>query len=827
MPLTDTEQTFLDMRRRLIGRHFERLNPEQQAAVTSTEGPVLVLAGAGSGKTTVLIHRVYNLIRFGRGSDPANDHVPENLTYDDFEYLESCLAGQEPDPARLDRLLADDPCPPWRIIAITFTNKAAGELRERLSRMLGPEAEDIWAATFHSACVRILRRYIDRLGYDKSFTIYDADDSRRVMTAVLKELNIDDKRFTPKSVLDEIGRAKDALVGPKEYAESAGSDFRRERIARCYTEYQKRLRSANALDFDDIIFETVRLLETDAEARSYYQDRFRYVLIDEYQDTNQAQNRLASLLSGRYGNLCVVGDDDQSIYRFRGATVENILGFDEDNKNCRVYRLEQNYRSTSFILDAANKIIGNNVGRKGKNLWTAKRGGDPITLYTARDEQAEASFIAQKVVETKAKGGKFSDCTVLYRMNAQSAAVEQAFSRLGVPYRIIGGLRFFDRAEVKDMLSYLCLIANRSDDLRLGRIINVPARGIGDRTMEIAAGIAAAAGEPIFNVLSRAGEIPELSRAAAKLSAFCQMINDLAAMAETALPSELYEELLSRSGYRMALIAKGDMESQGRLENIDELKSTLIEFEKRAENPTLSAFLEEVSLFTDLDNYDPDEDAVIMMTVHSAKGLEFPTVFICGMEEGLFPSFRSIGSIEDIEEERRLAYVAVTRAKKNLYITCAKRRMIFGSTQYNSLSRFAEEIPENCLVREEDPSMFREARSGYEGFATRGNYGGRGRDTGMRTYFDDTPAPRAPRAQTGAAPAGGGSSFVGGGAKTSAPASSAGFRVGERIRHKAFGEGVVVNCVPMGGDQLVEVEFASGDKKKLMAKSAARFVERI
>ena len=694
--------------------------------------------------------------------------------------------------------------------------------------MLGPEAEEIWAATFHSACVRILRRYIDRRGYDKSFTIYDADDSRRVMTAVIKDMGVDDKNFPPKNVLDEIGRAKDSLMDPAAYAEAAGNDYRRGKIAQFYAEYQRRLRKANALDFDDIIFQTVRLLEEDAEARRYYQERFRYVLIDEYQDTNRAQNRLASLLSGGSGNLCGVGDDDQSIYRFRGATVENILGFDEENRSCRVYRLEQNYRSTSFILEAANRIIDNNVGRKGKNLWTAHKGGDPITVFTARDEQTEASFIAQKVIESKARGGKFSDCAVLYRMNAQSNAVEQAFSRLGVPYRIVGGLRFFDRAEIKDMLSYLCVIANQSDDLRLSRIVNVPARGIGGRTMEIAAGIAAERGESLFAVLSRAGEDPELSRAAAKLSAFCQMIRELSAMAETALPSEIYEELLSRSGYRMALIAKGDMESQGRLENIDELKSNLIEFEKRTETPTLSAFLEEVSLFTDLDNYDPDEDAVIMMTVHSAKGLEFPSVFLCGMEEGLFPSFRSMSSPEDIEEERRLAYVAVTRAKRNLFISCARRRMIFGSTQYNAPSRFVGEIPETCRRAEEDPTVMEAYHSvGYGGYGTRGDYGSRRREEHMRTYFDDTPAPRAPRVQTGAAPAGGGSSLVGAGRQRASAPAAAGFRVGERIRHKAFGDGVVVNCVPMGGDQLIEVEFASGDKKKLMAKSAARFVERI
>ena len=813
MPLTEIETEFLAMRREMIARDFVKLNPEQQAAVCATEGPVLVLAGAGSGKTTVLINRIYNLIRYGKGADPANDHLPGSLTYDDYECLQNALGGTPVETERLDGLLADDPCPPWRIIAITFTNKAAGELRDRLGKMLGEQAEDIWAATFHSACVRILRKYIDRMGYDKSFTIYDADDSRRVMTALIKEADLDEKRFVPRSVLEEIGRAKDAMQGPEEYEKAAVGDYRREKIALLYHAYQKRLRAANALDFDDIILQTVYLLEQDEEARNYYQEKFRYVLIDEYQDTNHAQNRLASLLSGKHHNLCVVGDDDQSIYRFRGATVENILEFDRDNPGCRTYRLEQNYRSTHYILDAANAVIGNNQGRKGKNLWTGKSGGDPITVFTARDEQSEAAFIAQQVIEAKARGGRFSEHTVLYRMNAQSAAVEQTFARMGVPYRIIGGLRFFDRAEVKDMLSYLCVIANPADDLRLERIVNVPARGIGARTVEIAKALSEQQGRPLFDVFRDAEDQPELSRGAAKLTAFCRMIEDLGKLAEDASPAAVYEEMLARSGYRMSLLAKNDMESQGRLENIDELKSTLMEYEKRVEQPTLNGFLEEVSLFTDLDNYDPGEDAVTMMTVHSAKGLEFPTVYICGMEEGLFPSFRSINSQEDVEEERRLAYVAVTRAKKKLFVTHAQRRMLFGGTQYNSPSRFLAEMPEACLDHKED----------------RAPAFGQGSGTGPRAYFDEmpdfsethfkkfagTPSPRekTPSAATATVAQ-----------KSSAPAL---FRVGERLRHKAFGEGKVVTVMPMGGDQLIEVEFVSGERKKLMAKSAARFVERL
>ena len=696
----EQELRFSKARRGAIAREFAHLNPEQQRAVLATEGPLLLLAGAGSGKTTVLIHRIANLMKYGRGSD--SPEVPERVTEDDLRFLEEYAASGAGDRARQEALCRLEPAAPWTILAITFTNKAAGELKERLERMLGPAANDIWASTFHSACVRILRRDIEKLGFSSSFTIYDTDDSLRVVKDCLKDLNIDEKQFPPRSVLGYISRAKDAMKLAEEYladCERAG-DFRLTKIAKVYVEYQRRLWEASALDFDDIILHTVRLLQQHEDVRAFYQRKFRYVLIDEYQDTNNLQYLLASTLAGGYENFCVVGDDDQSIYRFRGATIENILSFEEQYKGCRVIRLEENYRSTRHILEASNAVIRNNQGRKGKELWTRAGEGEKLQLYTAMNENDEAQYVAARILEDYSQGRHWKDHAVLYRMNAQSNQVEQAFKRNGIPYRIIGGTRFFDRAEVKDMIAYLAVLNNPEDDLRLTRIINNPPRGIGAKTVETAQEIARREGVSLFAVIDNARMYPELDRAAAKLAQFSGMMGELAQQAQTMPLPDFYEELIARTGYAVMLESKNTVEDRTRLENVRELLTSINGYlENAGEEPSLAGFLDEIALYTDLDSHDPDQDCVVMMTMHSAKGLEFPVVFVVGAEEGIFPGIRAIGETEEMEEERRLCYVAMTRAKEKLYLTCANQRMLFGRTSSNRPSRFVDEIPTEHLER--------------------------------------------------------------------------------------------------------------------------------
>ena len=687
------ELRFCKARRGAIAREFSQLNPEQQKAVLATEGPLLLLAGAGSGKTTVLINRIANLMKYGRGSD--SEEVPEWVTSDDLAFLEDYAAGKiapaPEDKARQERLCRLEPAAPWTILAITFTNKAAGELKDRLAKMLGTEAEDVWASTFHSACVRILRRDIDRLGFASSFTIYDTDDSIRVIKDCLKDLNLDDKQFPPRTVLGYISRAKDAMKLAEEYlaeCEKSG-DYRLAKIAKIYVEYQRRLWEASALDFDDIILHTVRLLQQFEEVRSFYQRKFRYVLIDEYQDTNNLQYLLASTLAGGYENFCVVGDDDQSIYRFRGATIENILSFEKQYPACRTIRLEENYRSTKHILEASNAVIRNNQGRKGKELWTKAGEGEKLHLYTAMNESDEAQFVAAQILAAYGRGRRWKDHAVLYRMNAQSNQIEQAFKRNGVPYRIIGGIRFFDRAEVKDMLAYLCAVNNPADDLRLSRIINVPARGIGAKTVETAQAIAAREGKSLWEVVSRPRQYPELAKAAAKLGQFAEMMEELRRLSgELSLP-DFYEEVVDRTGYAAALEAKDTVEDRTRLENVRELLTSINSYlENAGEEPSLAGFLDEIALYTDLDSHDPDEDCVVMMTMHSAKGLEFPVVFVVGVEEGIFPGNRAIGDDEEMEEERRLCYVAMTRAKEKLTVCYVKTK----SGKETAPSRFVDEL---------------------------------------------------------------------------------------------------------------------------------------
>ncbi len=785
--MTEQENArFRAARRAVIAQQYSDLNPEQRKAVLTTEGPLLLLAGAGSGKTTVLIHRIANLIRFGTGAQ--TDEIPAFVSETDVDWLEAYAAHPTEEGRQRAELLCACRAPaPWNIIAITFTNKAAGELKDRLAAQLGSEANDVWAMTFHSACCRILRRYIDRLGYDRSFTIYDTSDAERVVKDILKEQNLDERSFPPRMVLSVISRAKDKMQGPKAFScdPNVGSDFRLEKIAHIYEAYQSRLETASAVDFDDIILLTVRLLQEHADVREYYQQKFRYVLIDEYQDTNHAQYLLAALLAGHYQNICVVGDDDQSIYRFRGATIANILDFETQYPGAQTIRLEQNYRSTKRILQAANAVIANNIGRKGKNLWTENDTGEPILVYEAYNESDEANFVAGKIFSL-AQSGSFRDCAVLYRTNAQSNALEYAFKRNGVPYRIIGGTRFFDRAEVKDMLAYLCVINNRADSLRLRRIINVPARGIGAKTLEMAERQAASAALPLYSVISTPGNYPCLDKAAGKLTQFCALIEDCAALLETLPLDAFYEELMIRTGYLSMLENKNDIESRTRAENVRELKSSIVTYMESTDTPTLAGFLEEIALYTDIEQYDPEADAVVMMTMHSAKGLEFPHVFLAGMEEGLFPGARAIGEPDEMEEERRLCYVAITRAKKSLTLTHAKQRLLYGRTSFNRPSRFLGEIPEECL------SVHHRAEKPREAPARRVVTGGFSK-----------PVQRVVR---------------------EAPTQ---FAKGDTVRHAAFGRGLILACTPMGNDALLEVAFDDKGTKKLMARSAAAHMEKI
>ena len=797
--LTDKQcSEFASLRRAAIALDYPNLNPEQLQAVLTTQGPLLLLAGAGSGKTTVLIHRVANLIRYGRGSDSTE--VPGWVTEEDLNFLRGYVDHPTPEGKEYAARLCElDPAPPWTILAITFTNKAAGELKDRLERVLGPQALDIWASTFHSACVRILRRDIERLGFPSSFTIYDTDDSLRVVKDCLKELGMDEKLFPPRSVLGAISKAKDQMQLAEDFHKEArkSGDFRLEQIARLYTLYQKRLWEAGALDFDDIIFHTVRLLQQDGEVLAYYQNKFRYVLIDEYQDTNHMQYLLASLLAGGHKNICVVGDDDQSIYRFRGATIENILSFESQYKNAQCIRLEQNYRSTKTILSAANNVIRRNQGRKGKELWTAGAQGDKVHLYTAMNESDEAQYVANTILEHYRQGRRWRDHAVLYRMNAQSYQLELAFKRTGIPYRVIGGTRFFDRAEVKDMLAYLCVISNPQDDLRLSRIINVPARGIGATTVERARAIAAQKGVSLWQVISQPEGYPALQKAGAKLGAFTALIRDLQAMSGMDLGA-FYEIVMERTGYAAMLQVKPDVENRTRLENIRELLTSIKGYMENTDSPSLAGFLDEIALYTDLDNHDPNEDAVVMMTMHSAKGLEFPVVFVVGMEEGIFPGMRCIGDEEEMEEERRLCYVALTRAKEQLHLTCASMRMLYGRTSANRPSRFAGEIP---------PELLEQSGRSYQE---------RSRPWESGSSFVPSPQARPKPIPTPGRPI-----------PTQSTSPALTLQKGDSVQHKAFGRGLVLSVQKMGGDALVEIAFDTVGTKRLMLKSASQHLSKV
>ena len=763
-------------------------------------------------KTTVLINRVANLLRYGRGSD--TEEIPMPISDDEVEFLEQYVRHPDPEQKPLaDYLCAVEPARPWEVLAITFTNKAANELKDRLERMLGEESRDVWAATFHSACVRILRRDIDKLGFDRSFTIYDTDDTKRLLKDILKELELDEKTFPVREIQTIISRSKDDMILPEEFAAQAekSQDWRRKRIGKVYALYNRKLRDANALDFDDIILHTVDLLRTDRETLAYYQRKFRYVLIDEYQDTNHLQYLLASLLAGGHRNICVVGDDDQSIYRFRGANIENILNFEKQYTGARTIRLEQNYRSTQNILDGANAVIRHNTGRKGKTLWTENGKGEIITVKTCFNESDEANYVVGQIMMNYRRGVNWKEHAVLYRTNAQSNAMEYAFKRNGVPYKIIGGMKFFDRAEVKDMLAYLCVINNPTDDLRLRRIINVPSRKIGTATVDKAQVIATEEGRPLYEILCHASDYPELKTSAVKLLAFTDMMEEMRRHVADLGLVEFYEYVCDRTGYVRMLQEKDDMESRGRLENVQELASSIMGFlENEPENPTLAGFLDEVALYTDLDSQADSDNCVTLMTMHSAKGLEFPCVFVVGMEDGLFPGNRAMGDEEEMEEERRLCYVAMTRAKEKLTLTNTRQRTLYGRTSPAMPSRFLKEIPEENMEWLGKPEP-QQAASHWEGEWQRPAAASQVR-TRREEPVRSTTAPSAPSVRArSAAP--------------SAPLMQ--LRAGDSVRHNAFGDGMVLSVRPMGGDALVEVAFDKIGTKKLMLKAAGTHLTKL
>lgn len=785
----------LALRRAVLEKDFARMNDRQKQAVFTVNGPLLILAGAGSGKTTVLINRIANILRYGDAYNST--YLRDDFDENDIAACKAYIENGTPLTTESQEHLSVSACAPWRIMAITFTNKAAGELKDRLCAMLGEAANDIWASTFHSTCARILRRDGERIGYSSHFTVYDTDDQRRLMKSILKELDISEKNITPKSILNEISRAKDSLISPAEYALTVGDDFRLKIISRAYTTYQKRLEDADAMDFDDLINKVVELFKKCSDVLEYYQNRFRYLMVDEYQDTNHAQYTFVRMLAEKSGNLCVVGDDDQSIYKFRGATIENILSFENTFQNATVIRLEQNYRSTQNILDAANAVIEHNTERKGKTLWTQNGTGAMIHLHTAENETDEAERITKIILDGVAAGRKFSDYAVLYRMNSQSLTFERNFAKSGVPHRIIGGTRFYERREIREMIAYLSVINNPSDEMRLRRIINTPKRSIGDRSVEVAAQIGQQTGETLFEVVSHAKDYPALSRAANKMTLFAAQMQGLIELNndEKVTLGELYDELVERIDYLNFLKTDDPESAEDRAANVQELASNLRRFEEENPEGTLSDFLEEVSLITDIDNYDNNADSVVLMTVHSAKGLEFPVVFLPGMEENIFPGMASVYVPSEVEEERRLAYVAITRAKEELYIFHAESRMIFGMTNRNRVSRFVEEIPETLVehTRSRDYSA---------------------RPVSMPSFGGAKPFGEAPKTKS-VAEAGG---FVPKPRVKPAPAGT--YRVGDTVLHKAFGTGLIVSAMPMANDTLLEVAFDKVGTKKLFANFA-------
>ncbi len=729
---------------------LDKLNERQKEAVLATEGPVLVLAGAGSGKTTVLVNRIAYMI--------SEKHIR-----------------------------------PWNILAITFTNKAAREMKDRIERLLGDTAKDMWIGTFHSVCVRILRSCIDLLGYSRDFVIYDTADTKTVMKECLRELDIDEKSFPVRNVLSIISNAKNDLMDAATFENVYKSDYRMSIIAKIYYRYQTKLRKNNAVDFDDIILNTVKILSENPDVLSKYQDKFQYILVDEYQDTNNSQYLLINLLAQANRNLCVVGDDDQSIYKFRGANIGNILNFEDDYSDVQKITLDQNYRSTQNILDAANSVISNNKGRMGKSLWTSNGDGNKVFVYTGTNEYDEARYIARQIKKHFDEQGSFSDCAILYRTNAQSRVIEEMLMRESVPYKVLSGLRFYDRKEIKDIIAYLRVVYNPNDDVSLARIINEPKRKIGNATLEKTRNIAREKETSLYDVISHADDYPEFKTAIKKLLGFSEIIQSLIKLKDTVTIEDLTGRILNDTGYMPALVMEDTTESKTRIENLGEFISVITEFEKNEETGnTLGEFLENISLVSDIDGYDENEDSAVLMTIHSAKGLEFPIVFLSGLEEGLFPGMRSMESDDDIEEERRLCYVAITRAKEQLYITKTISRTIHGKTMPTTASRFFKEIPVEYL---EDKTTLQPKVAKVM------------RDLGVR----NAAAPKKEVYMT----KGFGSSV-----KSSGSTDYSKFKAGDAVEHRTFGRGEILKATPCGNDCILEIQFESIGFKRLMAAFA-------
>ena len=877
----DLRQEFCALRDTYIEKQFGRLNAMQREAVFTTNGPLLILAGAGSGKTTVLVNRIANLIRFGAAH--GSQWVPREVTEDDVKALRMAIMTNTDAPSWLDGMLRKDAVRSWNVMAITFTNTAAGELKERLRNMLGgEEGDEVFASTFHSACVRILRRWAEEIGYPRSFTIYDTDDAQRVMKSVYKELSIDDKFFPVKSAINQMSRWKDQLVSPAEALQTPAKDTKGALAARIYAAYEKKLKEAGAFDFDDLIYQTVQLLAEHKEARDFYQNKYRYLLVDEYQDTSVAQFRLVSLLTGPEKNICVVGDDDQSIYRFRGATIENILNFERVYPGTKTIRLEQNYRSTSNILNAANCVIQHNTERKGKTLWTQNGEGDKVQVYTAENEQDEASHIADIIGQHLREGGHLADHAVLYRMNAQSAPLESYFTRAGIPHKIVGGQRFNDRKEVKDIHSYMSIVANPRDDVRLRRIINEPARKIGATTIDVIADLAGQEGVSMLEIIRHADQYAKLSRAIAPLYKFYQIYERLQDSLENKTLDEFASDVIEITGYKAMLeadAAKGHEDAADRLQNLGQLVNNVKNYcDQHGEEASLEGYLEDIALISDIDNYNESADQVVLMTIHSAKGLEFPYVFLIGMEEGVFPSEMSKYSEADLEEERRLAYVGITRAKKELYISNSVTRMLYGRTQRNEPSRFLREIEPEYLEETRSPVLEQRSRlggwgssysdtvpggaSGYSGasgwgrgsssyggstgYGNRSGYLNREYNAGESRGFGSGYAGRGSSSSGYGSSYGSHSGSVGGpggfgsgysrpatpetpakqinftgtpAAKTNANTTKH-YEPGDVVEHKVFGRGTVVAVKPAAGDQIVEIRFEKVGIKKTMANFA-------
>lgn len=804
---------FLTAKRALFDRLYSSLNAAQREAVYTVNGPLLVLAGAGSGKTTVLTTRIAHIIKYG--DSYKSDYIPADIGEAEIKELEDALTYDKDGIERVLSAYPVNPCPPWAILSITFTNKAAGEMKKRLSELVrSPESEasdgasesqnpadDIWAGTFHSMCMRFLRRYTSEAGLKPGFSIYDTDDCKRVISHIMKDLDIDEKSLAPRAVLSAISRAKDKLITPEGFEAEAGADLNQRNISKIYNKYQAKLEESNVLDFDDIIMRTVILLQSCADARDYYNHRFKYVCVDEYQDTNAAQLQLVMLLSSLRHNIMVVGDDDQSIYKFRGACIENILNFDSILENVKMIKLEQNYRSTQNILSAANAVIANNAGRKGKQLYTDRGDGDKITVKKLDNQNEEARYIINRIAEHSIREKrKFSDFAVLYRINAQSNSLEQVFAKSGIPYRVVGGLRFYERKEIKDIIAYLCVVNNHGDNLRLRRIINEPKRKIGETTVNAVEQLAAYEGISMFEVMEHAEKYPAIAKFAVKLRDFTLLINGLGQIAEAEHLPVLIEKTIELTGYRRMLLNAGEEEID-RLENIQELVSNAVEYDEQNENATLEGFLEEVALVSDIDNYDNSAEAVVLMTIHSAKGLEFPIVFIPGFEEGIFPGMQASLYPDELEEERRLAYVAITRAKDRLYCTHVRERLLYGRTQYNQPSRFLREIPEN-LINSDYLKRQKEAAEA-KAAAEKENENGTRRERSRKPVISKEFFKAA-------------DSVSGAGRQT----GNTSFEPGDVVSHATFGRGEVVSARLMGADVLYEINFDDSGTKKLMATYA-------